>query len=165
MLAASTLLVEDEPDVAQSYIARFDEQAGLKLDWAETWEKGLAMFRVAGHPLVIADYNLPDSQHGLQLLVMMKRLVPHSRLILISGAMSPQAENLAKTIDFLHGFYPKRVGVGDLLLHEAQQVADHSEDPSNWPGFATGYLTDPRSYQDELDQIDKALTTDVARRA
>lgn len=165
MLAATTLLVEDEAEVAQSYLDRFDEEAGLRLDWADTWEKGLAMFRVAGYPLVIADYNLPDSQHGLQLLVFMKRLVPSSRLVLISGAMSPHAENLAKTIEFLDGFYPKRVGVGDLLLREVQQVADHSDDPTDWRRFANGHLTDPRTYQDELDQIDAALTTDVARRA
>lgn len=164
MLAATTLLVEDETEVADTYIQRFRDD-GLRLDWASTWDDALAMFRVAGHPLVIADYNLPGSKHGLQLLVAMKRLVPYSKLILISGAMSPRAENLAKTVEFLDGFYPKRVGVGDVLLREALQVADRAHEPSSWRDFATGYLADPRSYQDELDQIDAALKTDVARRA
>lgn len=163
MLAATTLLVEDEKDVAESYSARFEEE-GLRLDWAPTWNEAIAMFRVAGHPLVIADYNLPDSKHGLQLLLTMKRLVPHSRLILISGAMSPAAEQLATTIEFLDGFYPKRLGLGDILLQEARQIADHAADRSDWRAFANGYLTDPRSYQDEIDRIDAALSTDVARR-
>src|SRR4051812_25498726 len=123
-LTATALLVEDENDVAQSYIARFEEE-GLRLDWAASWHAALAMFRVAGYPLVIADYNLPDSKHGLQLLLAMKRLAPHSRLILISGAMSPRAEALATGIDFIAGFYPKRVGLGDILLQEALQLANH----------------------------------------
>jgi DNA-binding NtrC family response regulator len=164
MLAATTLLVEDEKDVAESYVARFNDE-GLPLDWAATWDDALAMFRVAGHPLVIADYNLPESKHGLQLLLAMKRLAPHSRLILISGAMSPAAENLAATIEFVDGFYPKRVGLGDALLQEARQVANHASDPTDWRAFASGYLTDPRSYQDEIDRIDAALSTDVARNA
>ena len=164
MLAATTLLVEDDAAVADTYIKRFDEE-GLRLDWANTWDDALAMLRVAGYPLVIADYNLPGSKHGLQLLLAMKRLAPHSRLILISGAMSPRAENLANTIEFLDGFYAKRVGVGDILLREALHVADHEDRPTDWRGFAAGYLADPRSYQDELDKIDAALSTDVTRRA
>lgn len=163
MLAATTLLVEDEKDVAESYVARFKEE-GLRLDWAATWEDALALFRVAGHPLVIADYNLPRSKHGLQLLLAMKRLVPHSRLILISGAMSPAAEQLAATIEFLDGFYPKTIGLGDILLQEARQVANHAADPTSWRRVASGYLTDPRSYEDEIERIDAALSTDVARR-
>lgn len=162
--AATTLLVEDDADVAETYVKRFNEEEGLPLDWASTWDDALDMFRVAGHPLVIADYNLPGSRHGLQLLLAMKRLVPSSRLILISGAMSPRAESLAETIDFLDGFYPKRLGLGDDLLREAVQVANDAVKPTDWRSFAVGYLADPRSYQDELDAIDAALSTDVARR-
>ena len=162
--AATTLLVEDEADVATSYIKRFEEE-GLGLDWASTWDEALALFRAAGHPLVIADYNLPNSKHGLQLLVAMKRLVPHSRLILISGAMSPRAEAMAESIDFLDGFYTKKLGLGDILLQEATQIANHASDPTDWRAFANGYLTDPSEYQDEIDEIDNVLSTDVARRA
>src|SRR4051794_6393673 len=109
-LAATTLLVEDEKEVSDSYMRSFEDE-GLRVDLASTWEDALAMFRIAGYDLVIADYNLKGSQHGLQLLRAMKRMVPHSRLILISGAMSPRAEQLAKTIDFVDGFYPKGMGL------------------------------------------------------
>jgi DNA-binding response OmpR family regulator len=164
MLAATTLLVEDEPDVAQSFVEIFKND-GLRLDWADDWDDALGMFRVAGYPLVIADYNLPGSKRGLQLLVAMKLLVPHSRLILISGAMSPRAEKLADSIEFLDDFHAKRVGLGEVLLREAMQVADHAEDPTDWRRFASGYLTDPRNYQDEVDRIDAELSTDVGRGA
>lgn len=163
-IAASTLLVEDEQTVADSYIKSFEDE-GLKVELATTWEEGLAKFRVAGHELVIADYNLPGSRHGLQLLLAMKRLVPHSRMLLISGAMSPRAEGLAKTIEFLDGFHAKRVGLSDTLLLEATQVADHADEPTDWRKFASGYLSDPRAQQAELDEIDNALAADVARRA
>ena len=163
MLAATTLLVEDDKDVAESYIRRFREEGNLKLDWAETWDEALGLFRVAGYPLVIADYNLPGSEHGLKLLVAMKRLVPHSELILISGAMSPRAEQLAQSIDFLDGFYPKRVNLGETLLKRALQVAEKEHQQTDWREVATGYLADPRSYQEELGQIDAELSTDVTK--
>lgn len=163
MRAATTLLVEDDTDVAETYVERFRDEGNLVLDWAADWEEALRMFRVAGYPLVIADYNLPGSDHGLKLLVAMKRLVPHSELILISGAMSPRAEQLAESIDFLDGFYPKRVNLGETLLQRALQVAEREHQPTDWRAVASGYLADPRSYQDELDQIDAELSTDVIR--
>lgn len=163
MLAATTLLVEDHKESAEGYIERFREEGNLALDWAEDWDEALGMFRVAGYPLVIADYNLPGSEHGLKLLVAMKRLIPHSELILISGAMSPRAEQLAESIDFLDGFYPKRVGLVDTLLQRARQVAERNQ-PTDWRKVAAGYLADPRSYQEELDEIDAVLSTDVSRR-
>jgi len=165
MLPATTLLVEDDRDSAESYVLRFKEEANLALDWADNWDDALGMFRVAGYPLVIADYNLPGSQHGLKLLVAMKRLVPHSELILISGAMSPRAERLAESIDFLDGFYPKRMNLGTLLLQRAVQVAERADAVTDWRAVASGYLADPRSYQDELDTIDAELSSDVSRRA
>jgi DNA-binding NtrC family response regulator len=164
MLAATTLLVEDDKDAAESYIRRFADEGNLTLDWAENWEEALDMFRVAGYPLVIADYNLPGSQHGLKLLVAMKRLIPHSELILISGAMSPQAEQLAESIDFLDGFYAKRMNLGETLLKRALQAAEKERQPTDWRQVATGFLADPRSYQDELDRIDAELSIDVSNR-
>jgi DNA-binding NtrC family response regulator len=162
-LAAATLLVEDEQAVAETYLKSFGDE-GLVVDHAATWDAALAMFRVAGYELVIADYNLPGSKQGLQLLLTMKRLVPHSRLILISGAMSPQAEVLAGSIDFIDGFYAKRVGLADVLLREVQQVADRAGAQTDWRKFGAGYLADPKPYQEELDRIDQELNADVARR-
>lgn len=163
-LAATTLLVEDEREVSDSYMRSFEDE-GLRVDLASTWEDALAMFRIAGYDLVIADYNLKGSQHGLQLLLAMKRMVPHSRLILISGAMSPKAEQLAKTIDFVDGFYPKGMGLTEILLREVNYTADHASDPTDWRKFGAGYLADPARGQPELEEIDKALRADVARNA
>lgn len=165
MLTATTLLVEDDQALAESWIGRFREEGNLSLDWASTWDEALGMFRVVGYPLVIADYNLPGSSHGLKLLVAMKLLVPHSELVLISGAMSPQAEQLAESIDFLDGFYAKRVNLGTVLLQRALRAAEQERQPTDWREVAGGYLADPRSYQEELNKIDAELSTDISHRA
>jgi DNA-binding NtrC family response regulator len=164
MLAAATLLVEDEQSVADAYLKSFADE-GYAVDHATDWDQALGMFRVAGYELVIADYNLPGSKHGLQLLLSMKRLVPNSRLILISGAMSPNAEALAKSIDFIDAFYPKKVGLADMLLREVQRVSDQADEPTDWRKFGAGYLSDPEPHHEELERIDDTLRADVARRA
>lgn len=61
-MPAVILLVEDDEDVADSYRRTFHRD-GLALDIAETWGEALALFRVVGHRLVIADYNLPGDEH------------------------------------------------------------------------------------------------------
>ena len=69
------------------------------MDHAFGWQEALELFRVNGYELVVADYNLPDTQHGLQLLARMKLLVPTSKLILISGALTsaPSARSTIST--------------------------------------------------------------------
>jgi DNA-binding NtrC family response regulator len=162
-LAPLTLLVEDKQEVADGYLWLFDDE-GIKADHAKEWDEALAMFRVGFYELVIADYNLPGSKMGLQLLVTMKRLVPSSRLILISGAMSPRAEKLAASIPFLDGFYPKTSGLGEILLDEARRAANHAADPTDWRRFGAGYLAAPNNEDTDLQRIDDELRADVTRR-
>jgi ActR/RegA family two-component response regulator len=65
LLAAATLLVEDDVEAARSILDALRDRGHL-VDHAESWDEGLGLFRVAGHEFVIADYKLPGSEHGLQ---------------------------------------------------------------------------------------------------
>ena len=81
---SASLLVEDREDFATELVAALEDR-GLAIDWAPTWQEGLDLFRVNGYQLVVADYNLPDTEHGLKLLARAKELMPSVRLVLISG--------------------------------------------------------------------------------
>ena len=159
---ATTLLAEDDESVARSYSNVFSD-AEVPLDIAETWQSALEMFRVGGHSLVIADYNLPGDELGLKLLVAIKRLLPSSRLVLISGAMSPEAEDLARQVNFIDAFHTKKQNLADQLLIEAQAAAGEARASTDWKAFGKGYLKDPATADPELQRIDEALRADVSK--
>jgi|GEM_PF-1865440 len=157
------LLVEDDEGVIDSYRRTF-ESDGILLDIAETWDEALALFRVVGHRLVIADYNLPGDEHGLKLLVQMKLLVPSTELILISGALSRPAEELARNVELIDHFYAKTSTLPDTLIEHAQAAVARADEETDWQRVGQKYLTPAGAVTTQLAEIDDALRADVAKR-
>jgi DNA-binding NtrC family response regulator len=83
---ATTLVIDDEPFLPE-LLADALEDNGLALDIASTWAEGMQKFAVVGHELVVADYDLRESETGLRLLAEIKKLAPSTRLILVSGRL------------------------------------------------------------------------------
>jgi ActR/RegA family two-component response regulator len=155
----ATLLVEDDKAFAESVRSALAAR-GYVTDLATTWNDGLAAFRIGGHELVIADYNLPGSSHGLRLLAAAKLLVPSSQLVLISGALSPAAEGIAQTTSLITFFRKTPTLVTDLLpLVEAAAV--RASEQTNWHAFASGYVSDLEADFPEVREIDEALRRDI----
>jgi DNA-binding NtrC family response regulator len=159
----ATLLVEDDQGFATSLRSALADR-GYRCDVATTWDDGLAAFRTGGHELVIADYNLPGSTHGLQLLAAAKLLVPSSRLILISGALSPEAERLASRTRLITAFLRKTPSLVGQLLPFVEEAAERADLPTDWQAFAAGYVADLNTDFPEVAQIDEALRKDIERR-
>lgn len=157
-----TLLVEDDENVIQSYRRTF-EGDGLIVDVAETWDDALSLFRVVGHRLVIADYNLPGDEHGLRLLVEMKLLVPSANLVLISGALSQPAEELAEQIPLIDSFYPKTSHLPDILAGLAMSAVEQSDDETDWRQVGEKFLTPNDVVDSSIAKIDDALRADVTK--
>jgi len=159
----STLVVEDNQEFAEELTAALQDR-GLQCDLATEWTEALELFRINGYPLVIADYNLPHTQHGLQLLARMKVLLPSSRLILMSGALTPAAERSLADITLIDAYYSK----ADPQLIPA--LADHidrseleGQTATDWRTFAGGYVADLERDYPEIARIDELLRTDVER--
>lgn len=163
MSAPITLLVEDDEAVVDSY-SRMFEAEDISIDVAGTWTDALELFRVGGHRLVIADYNLPGDDHGLRLLVEMKLLVPSTRLILISGALSRPAEELAKEVPLIDYFYPKTSTLPDILANHAKSAEAWADEETDWQKVGREYLTPEDVVNSALQEIDDALRADVAKR-
>lgn len=157
------LLVEDDEGIIGSYERAFKGE-GIGLDVARDWGEALAAFRVAGHRLVIADYNLPGDDHGLKLLVQIKLLVPSTVLILISGALSRPAAELAAQVELIDHFYPKTSALLDTLIEHAEDAMGRSDDETDWQRVGQEYLTPADTVNAAIDEIDDALRADVARK-
>lgn len=155
----ATLLVEDDEAFGASLRSALAAR-GYPTDLATTWDDGLAAFRTGGHELVVADYNLPGSSHGLRLLAAAKLLVPSSRLVLISGALSPAAETLAESTSLIT-FFRKTPKLASELLPLVEAAARRATEPTDWQAFATGYVADLDRDFPEVRQIDEALRKDI----
>jgi DNA-binding NtrC family response regulator len=159
----STLLVEDNDGLAESLVAAFSDQ-GLGIDRARDWDDGLKRFRICGHELVIADYNLPGSEHGLLLLLEVKQLLPSTRLVLISGALSQQAARALEPPGLIDAYFRKGLDLAGELLPWVIDAFKRTSQPTDWQRFAAGHLSDPDAQRAEVQRIDAILRADVDRR-
>jgi len=161
-MIAHVLLIDDEQAFSDSMRAFF-QTAGIELDYAGTWKDGLDAFRVGQHELVIADYNLPGSLHGLRLLLEIRRLRPSSRLILISGALRDEAKDLVPKTGLVDRFLPKDDKLAEELLIEAEAAVKRAEGPTDWQQVARAHVNWAALDDKVVENIDQALKSHVAQ--
>ena len=101
---------------------------GLELKTAATWDEGMALFHALSPELVIADYNLPGSTHGIQLLAEVRRLRPSVRLLLLSGVVGTDALDEAKRIGAAHRVLAKTSESIPVILKEIQKASASAEE-------------------------------------
>jgi len=159
-MQAQVLLIDDDEGFSNSIQESFT-MSGIALDRASTWEEGVSKFRTGLHELVIADYNLPGSSHGLQLLAEIKPLRPSSELILISGAITSVPENKIKISGLVDDYLPKTGRLTKLLLERAQNAVERAAIASNWDAIAKSHISGSEVDKAELEEIDKLLRKDI----
>ena len=130
---ASALLIDDDIDLLDTW-TRLAKAKGFTVATASTWDQGLALFHVLSPDLVIADYNLPGSAHGLKLLAEIRTLRPSVRLVLISGAVEPSELKKVEQLGIVHRVLSK----GDsatatfAVLDEIERTASQAQLPTDW---------------------------------
>ena len=159
-MTAATLLIEDNEEFAESLRKRL-ARANLDVDWEVNLESGYHAFAVRGYELVIADYNLKDSQHGLKLLMKVKALSPGTRLILISGELDNEAEQLVAESGIVDAYLVKGPGITDVLLKEAEEAAERDGKPTDWPALAKAILTEQDVDYGKAEAVDRQLSQQI----
>jgi DNA-binding NtrC family response regulator len=154
---AVALLVDDDQQLLASVDATA-KAAGLDLVTASSWDEGLALFHVLSPNLVIADYNMPGSRLGLQLLVEIRRLRPSVRLVLISGYLDGDDMAQVMALDLVDATLTKGTAIetARAVLSEVRTAAEVADAPTDWKAYANAYLgaaTVSESSVDELDGI------------
>lgn len=160
MTQPSTLLIDDEQSVLDSLQNMFHKNA-MGLDSASSWDGGIQLFRVGLHELVIADYNLPGSKHGLLLLNEARAFHPSTEVVLISGWLPKEAGEAAQHAGLIDHFFVKWSGLPDLLLQLARMADERAAAPSDWPTVAGAFLRQQKVKARELDRVDQLLRRHV----
>lgn len=152
------LLIDDEIDLLES-IRSTAELADLTLLTAETWERGLALYQVHSPSLVIADYNLPGSRHGLQLLAEIRRLSPSVRLVLLSAYIGQEDVAEIEGLGLVDRAMPKAAATGttDEILREIKAARDRANKPTDWASFGRAHSDAQAVSQELLDELDDRL--------
>jgi CheY-like chemotaxis protein len=149
------LLVDDNRPLLES-VAAAAAAATLELVTADSWEDGLALFHVLSPELVVADYNMPGSRMGLQLLAEIRRLRPSVRLVLVSGYLD--AEDIAQVdqLGLVDATLTKgnSVETAQAIMAELQAVADSTAGPTDWVDFADAYVTATSVPAGGIDRLD-----------
>jgi ActR/RegA family two-component response regulator len=155
---ALALLVDDDQQLLAS-VAASARTSGLDLMTAGSWDEGLALFHVLSPELVIADYNMPGSRMGLQLLVEIRRLRPSVRLVLVSGYLDAQAMAKVEALDFVDATLTKgsAVETAQAILGEIRTASERAPGPTDWRAFARAYVDAARVSDEDIDQLDKSF--------
>jgi two-component system, response regulator, stage 0 sporulation protein F len=97
------MLVDDEPDILRLLKMIITSLAtGYTILTCADGDMALEHARQQPTPLIITDYNLPG-MNGLQLTAALKAHAPATRIVLISGNISPDLERRARdrAVDYL----------------------------------------------------------------
>ena len=155
---AYSLLIDDETALLES-VERTASLAGLETLTAASWEEGLRLFHIHSPDLVIADYNLPGSRHGLQLLAEIRRLRPSVRVVLLSAYVDEQDVGEIEALGIVDRALSK-VSSGDsmqAILDELRDAATRAGDPTDWKSFAEAHQRADSVDQQAFDELDRRL--------
>jgi CheY-like chemotaxis protein len=152
------LIIDDNDAFLASFVALV-HYAGLEVETASTWDEGLLKFQVHCPDLVIADYHLPDSPHGLQLLSVIRRLRPTVRVVLLSArfgdmeAQSLEKEGLADRAFSKHSPSDPM----PEIIEEIRIASESSRKPTDWRLFAAAYLKSDAVEPAAVDEADARI--------
>jgi len=159
-MTAHILLIDDNSGFLQSIHQNLTLH-GIEIDTATSWDEGVAKFRVGLHELVIADYNLPGSKHGLRLLAKIKPLRPSSELILISGAITSVPERKIIISGLVDEYYPKSGRLPEILVGKAKAALERATLQTNWTNAARAHVAGYEIDEKKLDEIDQLLKNNI----
>lgn len=155
---AYALLIDDDTALT-SGLAQLAQSEGLDLRIANSWEQGLALFHSIRPVLVIADYNLPGSLHGLRLLLTISRLRPSVRMLLVSAYLNESDVARVEQLGLVDRVLRKLDGVATnrILLEEIRDAAAHANDDTDWVAFAEANRRAAAVSEEDLNQLDGFL--------
>ena len=157
---SAALIIDDDVALLET-ISSIAEEEGLEVRTAETWDEELALFHVLSPELVVADYNLPGSKHGLRLLLEIRALRPSVRVVLISGVVNPSELETVEALAVVDRVMSKGAGAETIaaLLEEIRSAQEAASEPTDWPAFARVLVSSLQVSEQLIDELDDRLRT------
>jgi CheY-like chemotaxis protein len=155
---AAALLIDDDLELLAA-INRTAKAAKLDLITASSWDEGLGLFHALGPNLVIADYNMPGSRHGLKLLARIRRLEPGVRLILVSGYLDEDDMARVRELNLVDAALTKGSAeeTAQTIVEEVRRAQSEAPNPTDWVAVANASVEAARVGDDDLDRLDEIL--------
>lgn len=152
------LIIDDDRPLLDS-LASTIRIAGFEVETASTWEEGLLKFQIHSPDLVVADYNLPNSRHGLQLLTEIRRLRPSVRVVLLSAYIDEQDVEEIEQSGYVDRALTKLPSTNPVpaILDEIRAAAEAADTPTDWRDFAAAHQRTDAIDQEALEELDQKL--------
>lgn len=153
------LLIEDNEALATE-IRLAVEECGLTIEVANTWDDGLAKFNALSPDLVIADYNLPGSRHGLTLLLAIARVRPSVTLVLLSAYLNEDDVARVQALGLVDHVMRKTGSPAKNardIIELVRVAAANADRPTDWRAFAESALRARLVSDDALAELDGYL--------
>jgi|SRR5688572_22416126 CheY-like chemotaxis protein len=93
---AKILVIDDERSIRQLLDA-FLRRKGYDVVLAENGQRGMELFRQEQPDVIVLDLNMPEMD-GLTVLQRIRSLSLHQRLIMFSGAWTPEKEQQVRAL-------------------------------------------------------------------
>ena len=150
------LLIDDDQSLLNS-IRRLAEFSDLRLDIAVTWDEGIGLFYALGPSVVIADYHMPDSRNGLQLLAEIKQLRPSVRVVLVSAYINDEDVERVEALNIVDRALRKidLTQTVERILDEIRGANESGDEHTDWVAFAKARVRTTKASLEELDQLDE----------
>jgi CheY-like chemotaxis protein len=156
----SYALLIDDNDALVAEIKDAVEGKGLEIVTASSYDEGLALFHSLAPDLVIADYNLPGSRHGLRLLYEVSRLRPSVRLVLFSAYLNDADLKKVINLGLVDAVFRKidPVATARAVVREVEAASERAKTPTDWAAFGRAAKDRSRVSETALDELDRYLS-------
>ena len=150
------LLIDDDESLLKS-MRRLANVSNLSLDIAATWDQGLGLFHVLTPSVVIADYHMPDSRNGLQLLAEIKRLQPSVRVVLVSAYINDEDVERVEALGIIDRALRKvdLTQTIEAIMDEIRGANENDNEQTDWVAFARVRVRTAKAPGEKLDQLDE----------
>ena len=150
------LLIDDDQSLLNS-IRRLADLNNLSLDTAYTWDEGLGLFHVLSPSVVIADYHMPNSKNGLQLLAEIKRLRPLIRVVLVSAYITDEDVKRVEALEIIDRALRKTdlLQTVENIVDEIRFANESDDDETDWLAFAEARVRASKTSSEDLDRLDE----------
>lgn len=152
------LLIDDNQELCEA-LAALAAGEGLPLRTTTSWDEGLALFHILSPDIVIADYNLPGSKHGLRLLTEIRQLRPTVRLVLMSGVVDPDDLQRVEALGIADRVLSKGTSIETArkVLEELRGNAARASGETDWAVFAAALIAARDISTSAIDDLDDKL--------